>query len=175
MQAMGSVAAVILMLGVTAMADSPRPTVKTQAGQVRGIVRGSVAEYFGIPYAAPPIGELRWQPPKPHANWAGILDASRVGSVCAQMKFRHPGMQGSEDCLYLNIYTPSTGSHRLPVMVWIHGGTFIGGAGAWYHGDKLAARGNLIVVMINYRLGPFGFLASPSLDGADPRRHSGNY
>jgi para-nitrobenzyl esterase len=173
--ALAVVVAVTWALGALAMADSVGPVVKTQTGEVRGIARDGQNEFLGVPYAAPPVGELRWQPPKPHPSWTGSLDASRAGSACAQMRFRHPGMEGSEDCLYLNIYTPEGAGRGLPVMVWIHGGTFIGGAGAWYPAKALVARGNLIVVTINYRLGPFGFLASRSLDAGDPRRHSGNY
>lgn len=152
--------------------DSGAPVVKTRAGAVRGIVDGNVRVFLGIPYAAPPVGNLRWQPPEAHARWTDTLDASRAGNSCVQMSFRHGGPEGSEDCLYLNIYTPNAGT-RLPVMVWIHGGTFITGTGATYIGSDLAAKGNLIVVTINYRLGPFGFLASRSLDSAG--HPSGNY
>ncbi|MHB8381792.1 MAG: carboxylesterase/lipase family protein [Candidatus Binataceae bacterium] len=153
--------------------DSGAPIVKTRAGEIRGIVDGGVREFLGVPYAAPPVGNLRWQPPAAHASWTGALDASRPGNACTQMSFRHGGIEGSEDCLYLNIYTPSPARERLPVMVWIHGGTFIVGSGATYDASKLAAKGNLIVVTINYRLGAFGFLASRSLDSAG--HPSGNY
>ena len=172
---MAIAAALILVLGAPSRAGLNSSDGEDACGEVRGIVRAGVAEFLGVPYAAPPIGELRWQPPQPHANWPGILDAARAGSACPQMRFRHPGTQGSEDCLYLNIYRPEGAGRGLPVMVWIHGGTFIGGAGAWYPAKALVARGNLVVVTINYRLGPFGFLANRSLDAGDPRRHSGNY
>jgi para-nitrobenzyl esterase len=173
--ALAVIIVVTLAFGASAIADSLRPVVKTQTGEVRGITNDGVSQFLGVPYAAPPVGELRWQPPTPHAKWSGIFEASRAGNSCAQMRFQRPGMQGSEDCLFLNIYAPSPAGRRLPVMVWIHGGTFIGGAGAWYHGNKLAARGNLIVVTINYRLGAFGFLANRSLDSTDVRHLSGNY
>lgn len=153
--------------------DSGAPIVKTRTGAVRGTVDGNVRVFLGIPYAAPPVGNLRWQPPAAHASWTDTLDASRAGNSCTQMSFRHSGPEGSEDCLYLNVYTPNPAAARLPVMVWIHGGTFIVGTGATYNGSKLAAKGNLIVVTINYRLGPFGFLASRSLDS--PGHPSGNY
>ncbi len=153
--------------------DSGAPIVKTRSGAVRGIVDGNVHVFLGIPYAAPPVGNLRWQPPEAYPSWTDTLDASRAGNSCMQMSFRRGGPEGSEDCLYLNIYTPNPAGTRLPVMVWIHGGTFITGTGATYNGSKLAAKGNLIVVTINYRLGPFGFLASPSLDSAG--HPSGNY
>jgi para-nitrobenzyl esterase len=126
-------AVLIFAVAVTAATtDSDGPVVATRQGAVRGIVRAGVSEFLGLPYAAPPVGELRWQPPKPHPSWSGSLDASRAGSACAQMRFRHRGMEGSEDCLYLNIYRPEGAGRGLPVMVWIHGGTFIGGAGVWY-------------------------------------------
>jgi para-nitrobenzyl esterase len=155
--------------------DSGAPVVKTRAGAVRGIVWDNVREFMGVPYAAPPVGKLRWQPPHPHASWSRTLDASHAGGVCPQKGFRRPGIIGTEDCLYLNIYTPNPAGTRLPVMVWIHGGTFISGAGSWYRGGNLAARGKLVVVTINYRLGPFGFLANRNLDSTDPRHLSGNY
>jgi para-nitrobenzyl esterase len=153
--------------------DSGAPVVKTHAGAVRGNVDGNLRVFLGVPYAAPPVGNLRWRPPAAHANWVDTLDASRAGNSCTQMSFRRGGPEGSEDCLYLNIYSPVSGGTRLPVMVWIHGGTFIAGTGSSYDGSKLAAKGNLVVVTINYRLGPFGFLASRSLDSAG--HPSGNY
>ena len=156
-----------------AASDSGAPVVKTRTGAVRGTVDGNLRVFLGIPYAAPPVGNLRWQPPEAHASWTDTLDASRAGNSCTQLSFRHGGPEGSEDCLYLNIYSPVSGGTRLPVMVWIHGGTFIAGTGSSYDGSKLAAKGKLVVVTINYRLGPFGFLASRSLDS--PGRPSGNY
>ena len=167
-------AALICALPVRAATpDSGAPVVKTRAGAVRGTVDGSVRVFLGIPYAAPPVGNLRWQPPQAHASWTDTLEASRAGNSCPQMSFRRGGIEGSEDCLYLNIYSPNPAGARLPVMVWIHGGTFIAGTGAMYNGSQLAAKGNLIVVTINYRLGPFGFLASRRLDSAG--HPSGNY
>ncbi|MGB6555174.1 MAG: carboxylesterase family protein, partial [Candidatus Binataceae bacterium] len=128
------------------------------------------------PYAAPPAGDLRWQSPKPHASWPGELDATRTRSWCPQTAdFPDPRVVGSEDCLYLNIYTPDPAGTELPVMVWVHGGTFIVGSGAPSNGSNLARKGNLIVVTINYRLGALGFLAHRSLDSSDSRHVSGNY
>jgi para-nitrobenzyl esterase len=173
---MCAVGALIFSLWTAApAAESGAPIVKTRAGQVRGRVVANVREFMGVPYAAPPVGNLRWQPPAPHAGWSGVLDASRPGNVCAQMDLRGTHTEGSEDCLYLNIYTPSPAGARLPVVVWIHGGTFIAGSGARYDGSRLAVNGNLIVVTINYRLGPFGFLVNRALIAADPRQVSGNY
>jgi len=169
------IAAAFMFQAAAHAADSSVPIVKTRAGEVRGTANANVREFLGIPYAAPPIGKLRWLPPEPAAIWSGALDASRPGNSCAQMNFRGTRVKGSEDCLYLNIYTPNPAGAGLPVMVWIHGGTFIAGSGAIFDGGKLATKGNLVVVTINYRLGPFGFLANRSLDATDPRHVSGNY
>jgi para-nitrobenzyl esterase len=144
-------------------------------GEIRGKLDGKVRAFLGIPYAAPPVGDLRWRPPQPPAAWTGTLDATHPGNVCAQTRIRDQGVAGSENCLFLNIYAPDTPDKSLPVMVWIHGGTFVVGSGAQYDGHELAERGHLIVVTINYRLGPLGFLANRSLDGADPDHLSGNY
>jgi para-nitrobenzyl esterase len=128
---------------------------------------GAAREFLGIPYAAPPVGALRWQPPQPASRWAGVRNATTPGANCAQTGNLATGViitSTAEDCLYLNVYTPTTAGHRpLPVMVWIHGGAFTGGAGSIYDGAVLAARGNVIVVTINYRLSAFGFLDLPSL------------
>jgi para-nitrobenzyl esterase len=159
------------------------PVVRTQDGPVTGLdctgasgpCSGSGVEQFrGIPYAAPPVGTLRWTPPQPHERWPGVFKATTFGSPCTQLdKSRHP--IGSEDCLYLNIFRPSQqndesqGDHedhgeRLPVMVWIHGGVFVSGRGDEYNATQLVKRGAVIVVTINYRLGHLGFFAHPALD-----------
>jgi para-nitrobenzyl esterase len=117
-------------------ASSPQ-VVQTDKGAVRGMVSGGVREFLGIPYAAPPVGALRWRAPRPAAPWAGVRDATSPGKLCAQ--FGSPGSgepntSTEEDCLYLNVYTPRAARDRvrgrLPVMVWIHGGGFTGGAAA---------------------------------------------
>ena len=151
---------------------SVAPVVTTKLGGVHGTLDGSVREFFGIPFAAPPVGALRWQPPQPHTAWTSPIDATKPGNSCPQTRFRG-GISGSEDCLYLNIYAPESSGAPLPVMVWIHGGTFVAGSGAQYNGHALADKGRLIVVTINDRLGPFGFLVHRALDtnGAP----SGNY
>jgi para-nitrobenzyl esterase len=158
-------------------ASSPL-VVQTDKGAVRGMLSGGVREFLGIPYAAPPVGALRWRAPDPAAPWAGIKDATAPGNLCAQ--FGSPGSgepntSTAEDCLYLNVYAPHEVRGRLPVMVWIHGGGFTGGAGSIYDGAVIANQGNVIVVTINYRLGAFGFLALPSLDRQSPVTLSGNY
>lgn len=146
--------------------------VKTSYGQLRGIDLGGAFAFKGIPFAAPPVGRLRWAPPAPPAPWGGILDATAYGpaslqadSPAAQMLAINVG-ETSEDCLYLNVWTPSLEGRR-PVMVWIHGGAFVIGAGSQdsYDGERLARRGDVVVVTINYRLGLFGFLHTKSLCG----------
>jgi para-nitrobenzyl esterase len=176
------VAALVLATGLlpvfsvrAAPPQASAPVVKTRMGEIRGKLDGTVREFLGIPYAAPPVGDLRWRAPRPPAGWTGALDATKPGNWCAQARLRGQGVAGSEDCLFLNIYAPDTPDQALPVMVWIHGGTFVVGSGAQYDGHELAERGHLIVVTINYRLGPFGFLANRGLDGADPGHLSGNY
>jgi para-nitrobenzyl esterase len=145
--------------------------VRTDKGLVRGLYSGEAREFLGIPYAAPPTGTLRWQPPQPASHWSGIRAATSAGNTCAQTGSLAIGVittSTAEDCLYLNVYTPrDAGRRALPVMVWIHGGAFTGGAGSIYDGAVLAAKGNVIVVTINYRLSAFGFLDLPSLGAGD--------
>ncbi len=160
------------------------PIVTTDDGAVRGTTAGTVAEFLGIPYAAPPTGNLRWRPPAPPADWRGVRDATQFAPSCPQpaSPFAPPG-PFSEDCLYLNVYTPGRDAdHRLlrggdedglPVLVWIHGGGLTEDAGRNYDGSKLAADGT-VVVTINYRLGALGFLAHPAL-ASRPGGPAGNY
>jgi para-nitrobenzyl esterase len=157
-------------------------TVVTDSGPVIGTTMGLSNAWLGIPYAAPPIDALRWKSPQPAAPWTEPLDASEVGSSCIQTDFLSgqvaPG--GSEDCLSLNVFAPTEASEGArPVMVWIHGGAFELGSGHGngdYSGEHLAPVGDVIVVSFNYRLGPLGFLALPSLTAEDPARpSSGNY
>jgi para-nitrobenzyl esterase len=141
--------------------------VRTHDGRVRGKYAGAAREFLGIPYAAPPAGKLRWRPPQPARPWTGIRNARKAGHDCAQIGSLDTGVPVTSDfenCLYLNVYTPKRGTgRRLPVMVWIHGGGFTGGAGSIYDGKVIAPKGNAVVVTINYRLNAFGFLALPSL------------
>jgi para-nitrobenzyl esterase len=151
-------------------ASQPAPLVaRTDKGTVRGLYASNAREFFGIPYAAPPVGSLRWRPPQPATPWTGVRNATWPGSACAQIGSIATGVittSTSENCLYLNVYTPAVvGRGGLPVMMWIHGGGFSGGAGSIYDGSVLAAEGHVIVVTINYRLGAFGSLALPGLDG----------
>ncbi|HEU0191144.1 MAG TPA: carboxylesterase family protein [Mycobacterium sp.] len=135
--------------------------VSTADGAVRGVVNPDHRVFQGIPYADPPVGPLRWQPPQPSAPWPGVRDADKPGPWCIQ-----PDSDGlaSEDCLTLNVWTPTgTAPEGLPVMVWIHGGSFVKGSGDIYHARRLTVDGHIVVVTINYRLGALGFLADPAL------------
>jgi para-nitrobenzyl esterase len=140
-----------------------------------------VAAWKGIPFAKPPVGDLRWRPPVPAPDWQGVRDAAAFGSACLQPAPDPKGLYSngmaptSEDCLTLNVWAPA-GARKLPVMVWIHGGALVGGSGSetLYDGAKLARHG-IIFVSINYRLGLLGFLAHPALSAESPRHLSGNY
>jgi para-nitrobenzyl esterase len=153
-----------------------RSVVMTDKGPVRGTLAQDHREFFGIPYAAPPTGELRWKAPVPHAAWTAALDATLFGPTCVQPNAMPEfTINSSEDCLYLNIYTPNHPRRHLPVMVWIHGGTFLVGSGQETDGSMLAVKVKVVVVTINYRLGPFGFLTDKVLDAENPHHVSGNY
>src|SRR5579864_3580475 len=153
--------------------------VQTDKGAVQGFFTADAREFLGIPYAAPPVGALRWRPPQPAAPWTGMRDATAFGNVCAQTGNVGTGVintSTAEDCLVVNVYTPKTLPRRpLPVMVWIHGGGFSGGTANIYDSAVLAAKGNVIVVNINYRVNAFGFLALPSLDRESRDNSSGDY
>ncbi len=139
--------------------------VDTPSGKLAGVRNGEILSFRGVPFAKPPVGVLRWRMAEPCAPWPGVRDASRFGPACpqavSQIETFTGGMMGeqSEDCLYLNIWTPALDGAKRPVMVWIHGGAFVIGAGSQgtYNGKHLASR-DVVVVTINYRLGAFGFL-----------------
>src|SRR5215471_13980724 len=158
---------------------SANPVVRIDDGFVRGMATGTVDEFLGLPYAAPPTGNLRWRPPAPPAAWAGVRDATQFGPSCPQALTRNPLLPPgpiSEDCLYLNVYTPPQGSGNegsWPVLVWIHGGGLVQDGARDYDGSGLAADG-MVVVTINYRLGALGFLAHPAL-ASRPGGPAGNY
>lgn len=167
--------------GMAAPALPPRVTVAGGVLEGFPIARpqGTVRAFLGIPYAAAPVGALRWRPPQPAAVWQGVRQATIFGSRCMQrplfadMRFRSPGM--AEDCLYLNVWAPAAGTAH-PVLVYLHGGGFLAGDGSEprYDGAALAARG-LVVVTLNYRLDVFGFLALPALAEESPQQAAGNY
>src|ERR1700761_2246545 len=149
-----------------ARAASSRLTAHTGDGVLRGTSSGSMDEFLGVPYAAPPVGPLRWQPPAPAARWTGIRPATRFGANCAQPASPYGTASTAENCLYLNVYAPrAPGAHTpLKVMVWLHGGAFDYGESNDFNPAPLVARG-IIVVTVNYRLGALGFLADSSLAG----------
>jgi para-nitrobenzyl esterase len=149
--------------------------VRIDTGVVRGTTDGNEYAFLGLPYAAPPIGNLRWRPPQPPQPWHGVRDATQYAPSCPQppSPFAGPG-PFSEDCLYLNVFTPALhGYGQRPVLVWIHGGGFTEDASRNYDGSQLAANG-VVVVTIDYRLGALGFLAHPAL-ASRPGGPSGNY
>ncbi len=160
---------------VQGSASEPSPVVRIAAGDIQGISDGRLSVFKGVPYAAPPVGEGRWREPGPVAGWQGVRQTTTYGHACIQppgLSEANGGNPGalSEDCLYLNIWTPTLdASAALPVMVWIHGGAFIFGSGAVpiYDGAPLA-RNNAVVITINYRLGLLGFFAHPALDNQRP-------
>jgi para-nitrobenzyl esterase len=175
----------ILVLGVAtflAAAAAMADQVRTDAGIVEGttVTGTSVRVFRGVPYAAPPVGELRWQPPQPVAPWAGVREATAFGARCMQgriyedMIFRD---EASEDCLYLNVWTPARSpAEGLPVMVWIYGGGFQAGSASEprQDGARLAEKG-VVVVSMNYRLGVFGYFSHPELTKESEHHASGNY
>ena len=170
------------------------PLVKIAAGQIRGQLRGGIAVFQGIPYAAPPTGALRWREPQPLTPWTGVRDAIRPAAACFQdlsglnpfiaplaatygIPFQGRPVISSEDCLYLNVWTrtwPAKGA--LPVMVWLHGGSNTAGSGSQstYDGASLTAHG-VILVTVNYRLGVLGFFSHPELTRESAHHSSGNY
>ena len=165
-------ALVLLALVPDARAQRPQPApVRIQDGLVQGFLQNGLTVYLGIPFAAPPVGNLRWRAPEPAAKWAGVRQATHFASAPIQ------GKNGSEDCLYLNVWTPAkSAGAQLPVLVWIYGGAFNWGStsDAAYNGANLARKG-VVFVSIAYRVGPLGFLATPELSAESPNHVSGNY
>jgi para-nitrobenzyl esterase len=158
---------------VNALASDPL-VVQTASGAVRGIAVAGVDQFLGIPYAAAPVGALRFAPPVAPAPWQGERDGSQPGSICPQLALT--GVVGSEDCLFSNVHRPAGhAGERLPVMLWIHGGSFTSGAGSIYDPRRLVESNGIVVVTINYRLGPLGFLALPELSAESGEGLSGDY
>jgi para-nitrobenzyl esterase len=158
--------------------DAAQRVVQTSTGAVRGELEYGYRTFQGIPYATAGSGEQRFQAPQPVQEWAGVRDATQPGPSCAQVQRSRFTGSLEEDCLTLNVTTPAGGGAKgrknLPVMVWIHGGSFNAGSGADYDGSKLALLGDVVVVTINYRLGPLGFLAHPALTAEGGPAGSGN-
>jgi para-nitrobenzyl esterase len=176
--------AALSAVAAATVAPAAPPVAVTDAGAVQGSISDGVTSWKGIPFAAPPVGDLRWREPQPVARWSGIRQATEFGPRCMQqplfpdMQFRSP--VPSEDCLYLNVWTPAelggSPKRKLPVLVYIYGGGFLAGDSSEkrYDGAALARRG-IVVVTVNYRLGVFGFFSHPELTAESPHRASGNY
>lgn len=171
----------LLIIGFSrsfASAQSRHPTlldptlVQIDSGKVRGVAEGDVISFKGIPYAAPPVGDLRWRVPQPVQSWSDVLEANEFGAECMQTD-ELP--KKSEDCLFLNVWKPATvSSQPLPVMVWIYGGALAHGQTSLYPADRLAAQ-DVIVVSMNYRMGRLGFFAHPAFAQETPNEVHGNY
>jgi para-nitrobenzyl esterase len=173
--------------GISGSSAAVSEPVRTTGGLLSGVpgTDPGVRVFKGIPFAAPPVGDLRWRPPQPPAKWDGLRVADHFSNNCMQRRAdggAFPPYGGdrsattmSEDCLYLNVYTAASSANaKLPVMVWIHGGAWTSGAGAIYQGEDLVRKG-VVYVSINYRLGVFGFLAHPELTAESSHHSSGNY
>jgi para-nitrobenzyl esterase len=173
--------ALILTNAVNCAAQDPGLHVTVDTGTLAGKLQSPVRTFLGIPYAAPPVGELRWKPPVAPAKWSGVRSATEFGARCMQgaiyddMVFRDAG--NSEDCLTLNVWTAAQSpGAKLPVMVWIHGGGFMAGASSEPRQDgQFLARRGVVLVSMNYRLGVFGFFALPELAAESGRNAAGNY
>jgi para-nitrobenzyl esterase len=154
-------------------ADELTSPVKVTGGDIAGLQAGKMKTYLGVPYAAPPVGDLRWRAPQAVRPWQGVRQARSFSAACAQTA-EWVTHRKSEDCLYLNIWAPQA-TEKLPVLVWIHGGGYYGGTAAQdgFNGANLAARGAIVVTM-NYRLGIFGFFSHPELAAESPQKASGN-
>ena len=179
------------MAVITIGTAAPKTAVaRMDTGEVQGVVADGVASYKGIPFAAPPVGEFRWRPPQPATPWSGVREAKEFGADCMQGRFGPlpgskaptppppPGPAPSEDCLYVNVWSPAnaTAGGKLPVMFWIYGGGFVGGSSAYpgTSGTQFAKRG-VVLVGANYRVGRFGFFAFPALSHERPDELKGNY
>ncbi len=190
------VAAILVISARAQEVRKPEPTssvVKVDSGQLQGVEADGVISFKGIPFAAPPVGELRWRPPQPTPKWEGVRQATEFGRNCMQGRGGPPpaarpagaaaptgapaAQAPSEDCLYLNVWRPAGSAARnLPVMVWIYGGGFVGGSASSPNtsGVQFAKQGVVLVAM-NYRVGRFGFFAFPALSSERPNENKGNY
>ena len=176
--AIHAAAAAVMLCGVAAFGQAQKAAdpssagaatpnsgvIKIVQGEVQGVSADGVSVFKGLPFAAPPVGDLRWRAPQAPAKWQGVRAANAFSSTCAQ----------AEDCLYLNVYEPDARNAKLPVMVWIHGGAFIFGSGSAYDGSQFTRQG-VIVVTVNYRLGRAGWFAHPALTAENPKGPLGNY
>jgi carboxylesterase type B len=180
-----AICALVLMAMAMPAAAAARPgaggpVVQTRQGAAKGLTADGADKFLGLPYAAPPVGALRWRAPAPPARWHGTRSATTYASRCPQLPSTNGAGSENEDCLYLNVFRPVSDGRehhgaKLPVLFWIHGGGFQNGSGDQHDGALLARTNNIVVVSINYRLGVLGFLALPSLDREAPGTSSGNY
>src|SRR5262245_17742335 len=174
--------AIGIVFALSGSALSANDAVRVEGGLISGAVVDGVRSYKGIPFAAAPVGELRWKAPQPVAAWEGVRECNDFGADCPQAPYPatslyySPPRKQSEDCLYLNVWTAAKAGEKRPVMVWIHGGALTRGSGATrsYDGTALAKKG-VVLLTINYRLGPLGYLAHPELTAESPHHSSGNY
>src|SRR5512133_1745973 len=177
----------LIIICISAVMSAQQPVINTENGTVSGYKSGEISIFKGIPFAAPPIGDLRWKAPQPVKNWTGVLKCESFSASPVQRKpvpfmmwteeFITPPEKLSEDCLYLNIWTPAKqAKEKLPVFVWIYGGGFNSGSAACavYDGEEMAKKG-VIFVSFNYRVGVLGFLVHPELSRESPDKVSGNY
>lgn len=175
----------ILLTALLPLAAAITDPVRVEQGQLSGVAGSDpgVRVYKGIPFAAPPVGDLRWRAPKPAADWPGVRKADQFSATCMQTPYPEGSLYHSEpepvseDCLYLNIWTGAkSASDKRPVMVWIHGGAFTRGSGSLptYNGENFAKKG-VVLVTVNYRLGIFGFFAHPELSQESEHHSSGDY
>jgi para-nitrobenzyl esterase len=185
---LGSLAGLVVAMsvGTAAVSQSPGPIVTIDGGELQGVLADGIVSFKGIPFAAPPVGELRWRPPQPATRWTGVRQATEFGADCMQGRFGPPpaAVPGapaprmpSEDCLYLNVWRPEDPAARdLPVMVWIYGGGFTGGSSASPNTSGVGfAKQGVVLVAMNYRVGRFGFFAFPALRDEHPDETKGNY
>jgi para-nitrobenzyl esterase len=171
----------LFLIAASLPAGAVSPPLDTPAGKLQGASAGKVSVFKGIPYAVPPVGALRWKPPLPAPKWPGVRNALEFGAACIQPRGRPDSIYfwslaaSSEDCLFLNVWAPAD-ARNAPVFFWIHGGALSGGSSSepLYDGTRLAERG-IVVVTINYRMGPLGFLVHPALSAESRRKISGNY
>jgi para-nitrobenzyl esterase len=177
-----AVALALCCFAFAAREAAANDAIKVDGGLIKGVATDGVRSFKGIPFAAPPVGELRWQAPQFVKPWEGVRECSAFGPDCAQTPYAAGSMYStaphkqSEDCLYLNVWTTAKGNEKRPVMVWIHGGALTRGSGAnaGYDGAALARKG-VVLVTINYRLGPLGYLAHAESTAESPHHASGNY
>ncbi len=168
----------VLVAASAALAASDE--VKIDSGRLKGAVKDGVTAFKGIPFAAAPVGDLRWRPPQPVKPWSGVRSAAEYGPDCMQKPFPGDaaplGVTPAEDCLYANVWVPADGGKKLPVMVWIYGGGFVnGGSSPTVYDGSQFAKGGVVLVSFNYRLGRFGFFAFPALSKENPSEPKGNY